>query len=105
MNRTITSDHVIAKEVGTIDCKDELRPTMRTGRLEGDVDGEVPDDPGRGVETPPADLGDAFLLTGRDNPVLAPDPEEPTVEVIMVRKPGLLHLASDGDKEVAAGAV
>ena len=105
MNRTITSDHVIAKEVGTIDCEDELRPTMRTCGLEGDVEGEVPDDPGRGVETPPADLGDALLLASRDYPVLAPDPEETTVEVIMVREPGLLHLASDGDKEVAAGAV
>ena len=78
---------------------------MRTGGLEGDVEGEVPDNPGGCVKAPPADLADPLLLTSRDHPVLAPDPEQTTIQVIMVREPGLLHLASDGDKEVTTGAV
>ena len=103
MHCSVTSDHIIAEEVGTVDSEDELRPAVRTGGLEADVEGEVPDDPGGGVEAPAADLGDPLLLARRDHPVLAPDPEQTTVEVIVVREPGLLHLASDGDQEVTAG--
>ena len=104
MNCSVTSDHIIAEEeVGTVDCEDELRPAVRTSGLESDVEREVPDDPGGRVEAPAADLTDPLLLASSDHPVLAPDPEQTTVEVIMVREPGLLHLASDRDKEVTTG--
>ena len=105
MNCSVTSDHIIAEEVGTVNCEDELRPAVRTGGLESDVEREVPDDPGGRVEAPAADLADPLLLASCDHPVLAPDPEQTTIEVIKVREPGLLHLASDGDKEVTTGAV
>ena len=61
MHCSVTSDHIIAEEVGTVNCEDELRPAVRTGGLESDVEREVPDDPGGRVEAPAADLADSLL--------------------------------------------
>ena len=45
VDSSISSDHVIAEKVGAVDCEDELGPAVGAGGLEGDGQGEVPDNP------------------------------------------------------------
>ena len=60
-----------------------LRPAERRGGPEGDVDGEVPDDPLiDGARTPPRALAEPVAEPGRDGPVGAGDEAVVAVEVV-----------------------
>ena len=45
MHGAVAPDHVIAEEVGAIHREDELGPSLGACRLEGDGQGEIPDNP------------------------------------------------------------
>ena len=50
MHCSVSSDHVIAEEVGAIHCEDKLGPAVGAGGLEGDGQGEIPDNPADNLE-------------------------------------------------------
>ena len=57
----VSSHHVIAEDVRAVHSQHQLGPAVRAGGLEGDVQGEVPHQSARGVQTLLGDLRDALL--------------------------------------------
>ena len=102
VDSSVSPHHVIAQDVRPVDRHHQLGPAVGTGGLEGDVEREVPHQPGGGVQALVGDLRDALLLTCRDGPVLTRHPEQAAVERVVVREVSLLHLARDGEEEEAA---
>lgn len=72
VNSSITPDHIIPKEVGSVDAHYDLRPAGRVGTLEGNLDGEVPDEGGGRDVAPGGDLGDALLQALRGESGVSP---------------------------------